>query len=75
MAAHPAIVGDTFGRQHVGAITGFIFAIASGASAIGPFAAGLIRDTTGSYDVAFLIGAAFNAQELTNQFDACVELD
>lgn len=57
----PAVVGDLFGRLHVGAISGFIFAIASGAGAFGPYLAGLIRDAAGTYQTAFLIGAAFNA--------------
>jgi MFS family permease len=56
----PAIIGDLFGRAHVGAISGFIFAIASSASAIGPYIGGLIKDTTGTYLMAFLAGAILN---------------
>lgn len=56
----PAVAGDAFGRGHAGAITGFIVAIAGAAAAIGPFAASLIKDATGSYQTAFLIGAALN---------------
>jgi MFS family permease len=56
----PALVGDFFGRQHAGAIVGFLFAFAGSASAIGPFAAGAIYDAHGSYAIAFYTSAAFN---------------
>ncbi len=56
----PAVIGDTFGRAHVGAISGFIFAITCTAGAIGPLAAGWVRDETGSYMDAFWIGIAVN---------------
>jgi len=56
----PAIVGDYFGRLAVGAIVGFLFAIAGSAAAVGPLVAGYIYQTTGRYDAAFLLGAALN---------------
>jgi OFA family oxalate/formate antiporter-like MFS transporter len=57
---YPAVIADHFGRGHIGAITGVSFAIAGAATAIGPLLAGWIRDTTGTYQTAFLIGAALN---------------
>jgi MFS family permease len=56
----PAIVGDLFGRLAVGAILGFIWAIAASAAAFGPVIAGYLYDTTGSYGGAFLLGAGLN---------------
>ena len=58
---YPAVIADHFGRGHIGAVTGVSFAIAGAATAIGPLLAGWIRDTTGSYQTAFLIGAGLNA--------------
>ena len=46
----PAVVADTFGRGHVGAISGFIVAIASTAAAIGPLAASLLREAIETHD-------------------------
>ena len=60
IALFPAIVGDIFGAKHVGAISGAIFAVSCGAGAFGPYAASLIREATGSYDIAFWIAAVFN---------------
>ena len=56
-----AFVPDIFGRAYVGAISGFIFAIAGGAAAIGPYLAGFVRDVTGSFEGAFWFGAVVNA--------------
>jgi MFS transporter, OFA family, oxalate/formate antiporter len=56
----PAMVGTLFGRAHVGAISGSIFAIGGLAGAMGPLAAGYIRDVTGAYTLAFAIGAVGN---------------
>lgn len=56
----PAMVGSLFGRVHVGAISGSIFAIGGLAGATGPLAAGYIRDVTGTYTLAFAIGVAGN---------------
>jgi MFS family permease len=57
---YPAVIADHFGRGHIGAITGVSFAIAGAATAIGPLLAGWIRDATGTYQAAFLIGATLN---------------
>jgi MFS family permease len=56
----PAIVGDFFGRRSVGAIFGFVWAIAASAAAFGPLIAGYLYDVTGSYAEAFVLSAALN---------------
>lgn len=60
VALFPAIVGDFFGRMSIGALVGFIFAVAGSTGAFGPFIAGYIYDTSGSYETAFLLGAGLN---------------
>jgi MFS family permease len=59
-ALFPAITGDFFGRLSVGAIVGFIFGVAGSTAAFGPFIAGYIYDTMGSYETAFLLSAGLN---------------
>lgn len=54
----PALIGDFFGRLHAGSITGFLFAGAGVLGAWGPMIAGYLRDTSGSYHVAFACGIA-----------------
>ena len=49
-----ALIGDLFGRRHAGAIGGFLFAGAGVLGAWGPMIAGYLRDTTGSYHLAFM---------------------
>jgi MFS family permease len=56
----PAIIGDFFGRLAVGAILGFVWAIAASAACFGPVVAGYLYDSTGSYSSAFLLSAALN---------------
>jgi MFS family permease len=60
----PAVVGDAFGRSHVGAIVGLIFAGAGSLSAIGPTVAGHLYDTTGSYRLAFVLSSGANLAAL-----------
>jgi MFS family permease len=48
-----ALIGDLFGRRHAGTIGGFLFAGAGVLGAWGPMIAGYLRDTTGSYRLAF----------------------
>jgi MFS family permease len=60
----PALCGDLFGRAHVAAIVGVIFAVAGAPAAIGPYLAGWLFDVTGSYVAAFLCSAALNAGSL-----------
>ena len=59
-ALFPALIGDFFGRLSVGEIVGFIFAIAGAPAAFGPLIAGYLFDFTGSYHLAFEIGASLN---------------
>ena len=56
-----ALVGDYYGPAAVGAIVGFIFALAGSAAAFGPWLAGYVVDATGSYDLSFWLGAVSNA--------------
>jgi MFS family permease len=58
------IVGDYFGREQAGGVVGLLFAIAGTAGAWGPLVAGAIYDATGSYGLAFVLAAAFNAVAL-----------
>src|SRR5262249_22272838 len=44
-ALFPALVGDFYGRTEVGAIVGFIFALAGSPAALGPLIAGYMYDT------------------------------
>lgn len=60
VAVFPALVGDYFGRAHAGSIVGAMFASAGVMAAIGPYAAALIFDSTGSYRAAFVVAAALN---------------
>lgn len=60
-ALFPALIGDFFGRVAVGAIVGFIFALAGSPAAFGPLIAGYIYTVTSSYTAAFLLSAALNA--------------
>jgi MFS family permease len=60
----PALCGDLFGRAHVAAIVGMIFAVAGSPAAIGPYVAGWLFDVTGRYGAAFLCSAALNTGAL-----------
>jgi len=63
-ALFPALVGDFFGRLAVGAIVGFIFAVAGSPAAFGPLIAGYLYDATKSYGAAFELSAALNLAAL-----------
>ncbi len=67
-ALFPALVGDFFGRLAVGAIVGFIFAVAGSPAAFGPLIAGYVYDLTGNYRVAFELSAILNLIALTLVF-------
>lgn len=56
----PAIVGDFYGRTAVGAIVGFIFALAGSPAAFGPLIAGYLYTATGHYHGAFFLSAGLN---------------
>lgn len=60
----PSLCSDLFGRAHVAAIVGMIFALAGAPAAIGPYVAGWLYDVTGGYETAFLISAAMNVAAL-----------
>ena len=60
----PPLCSDLFGRAHVAAIVGMIFAVAGAPAAIGPYVAGYLFDASGSYATAFLSSAALNALAL-----------
>jgi MFS family permease len=64
-ALFPALVGDFFGRIAVGAIVGFIFALAGAPSAFGSLAAGYLFDFTGGYRLAFELSATLNLLALS----------
>ena len=51
-----ALVGDTFGLSHIGAIFGLLEIGWASGSAVGPALAGYIFDTTGMYSLAFWFG-------------------
>jgi MFS family permease len=59
-ALFPALIGDFFGRMAVGAIVGFVFAIAASPAAFGPLIGGYLYNATNSYTIAFELGAALN---------------
>jgi MFS family permease len=59
-ALMPAVVTDFYGPAHAGSLVGLIFGLAGPAGGLGPVLAGWLFDTTGSYVVAFGLGAAFN---------------
>jgi MFS family permease len=63
-ALFPALIGDFFGRRAVGAIVGFIFALAGAPAAFGPLIAGYIYDATNGYGAAFVMSATLNLAAL-----------
>jgi MFS family permease len=67
-ALFPALIGDFFGRIAIGAIVGFIFAIAGSAAAFGPFIAGYLYEITKSYQPTFLLSASLNLAALALLF-------
>ncbi|MBI4289457.1 MAG: MFS transporter [Chloroflexi bacterium] len=54
----PAMVADLFGMASLGALIGAVHVGNAVGGAIGPIIGGFIFDTTGSYVVAFILGAA-----------------
>ena len=53
----PAIAGNLFGKAHVGAVFGFIFAGIGIVGSLVNFGAGLIHDSLGSYNLVFYAGS------------------
>lgn len=60
VALLPPLCGDLFGRAHVAAVVGAIFAIAGAPAAVGPYVVGWFYDLSGTYHGAFLAAAALN---------------
>ncbi len=60
----PAAVADYFGREQAASLAGLLFALAGSMAAWGPLAAGFIYDRAGSYQLAWWLGAGFNALAL-----------
>ena len=52
----PALVGETLGLEHMGTVLGATSFFWGVGGAIGPYLAGYIVDTTGSYAWAFAVG-------------------
>jgi MFS family permease len=67
-ALFPALIGDFFGRLAIGAIVGFIFALAGSPAAFGPLIAGYMYDATKSYNGAFVLSASLNLAALALLF-------
>ena len=67
-ALFPALIGDFFGRIAIGAIVGFIFALAGSPAAFGPLIAGYMYDATKSYNGAFVLSASLNLAALALLF-------
>src|SRR5688572_2964635 len=57
----PAMVSDRFSGRHFGAIVGIGLLGAAVGSALGPWMAGRLYDTTGSYTLAFMLAAGCGA--------------
>ena len=54
----PAAIGEIFGQKNVGSVLGICVLGASVGAAIGPVLGGYVFDVSGSYRVAFWLGAA-----------------
>jgi sugar phosphate permease len=59
LSSRAGLTRQYFGRLHFGAIFGLIAGMAAIGSILGPFIAGLIFDTNGSYTVVWFVFAAF----------------
>ncbi len=65
LPCYPVIVREYLPAREVGRRTGIVILFAGSGMALGSWLAGYVFDHTGSYDEAFLIGAAFNLANLT----------
>ncbi len=54
------IVAEIFEGPHFGAIFSLLMTALIGGGAVGPFVTGLLHDWTGTYDIAFVLGAVFS---------------
>lgn len=64
LPCYPVIVREHLPAREVGRRTGIVILFAGGGMALGAWMGGVIFDLTGSYKIAFLIGAAFNLGNL-----------
>ncbi len=64
LPCYPIIVREHLPASEAGRRTGLIILFAGGGRALGAWLGGAIFDHTGSYKIAFLIGAAFNLANL-----------
>lgn len=55
-----ALTADTFGKQHVGIVFGWIFASHQIGAAFAAYGAGAVRTIFGDYQIAFMTGGAFS---------------
>lgn len=64
LPCYPVIIREYLPAPEVGRRTGGVVLFAGGGMALGSWLGGFVFDHTGSYDMAFLIGAAFNLGNL-----------
>ena len=64
LPCYPVIIREYLPAPEVGRRTGMVVLFAGGGMALGSWLGGAVFDHTGSYDMAFLIGAAFNLGNL-----------
>ena len=64
LPCYPIIVREYLPAPEVGRRTGIVILCAGGGMALGAWLGGAIFDVTGSYQMAFLIGAGFNLANL-----------
>jgi MFS family permease len=65
LPCYPIIIREYLPTREVGRRTGVVILFAGGGMALGAWLGGALFDLTGSYNTAFLIGAAFNVANLT----------
>ncbi|GIW07698.1 MAG: MFS transporter [Dehalococcoidia bacterium] len=55
ISVHASFIADLFGLRAYGSILGAVFLVMTAGTVLGPMAAGILFDRTGSYDVPFLL--------------------
>jgi MFS transporter, OFA family, oxalate/formate antiporter len=64
IALLPAVIADSFGNREISRIIGTIYTAFALAALIGPTTAGVLRDHTGSYDLALALCIGLSALTL-----------
>lgn len=64
LPCYPVIIREYLPAKEAGRRTGLVVLFAGGGMAIGSWLGGTVFDQTGAYDLAFLIGGAFNLANL-----------